>query len=131
MRNISAEKHSNITAQLRLIVRKYTLADNKNHDTQKERITMTTTIHIEQSDAEREKLERVAELYKDFGYSVEEVARLLLHDAVRAKYNALSAEKEPITEEQREEEERAYFEAFGYTLVGEGDSVELVDLSEL
>lgn len=88
-----------------------------------------TTITIELSDNTREKLKRVAETYES--YNIREVARILLTDAVRAKYNALPTKKEPITEEQREEEERAYFEAFGYTLVGEGENVELVDLAEL
>lgn len=90
---------------------------------------MTHTISIELSDTAREKLERVAETYKE--YTTEEVARILLTDAVRHKYNSLPAEAEPYTEAQREEDERAYFEAFGLALVGEGDEVELVDLEEL
>ena len=96
---------------------------------QKERKTMTQTISIEFIENAREKLERVAETYED--YTTEEVARILLTDAVRAKYRALPAEAEPYTEAQREADEEAYFEAFGLALVGEGDNVELVDLDEL
>lgn len=98
---------------------------------ERERITMTTSIYIELSENEREKLERVAELYSDFGFDTEQVARLLLFDAVRAKYSTLPAEPEPYTEEQKQEDEKAYFEAFGYALAGDGEEAELVDLAEL
>lgn len=94
-------------------------------------LTDTEAVTIKLSDKDRERLERVAETYKDLDFSKEEVARLLLHDAIRAKYSQLPAEAEPYTEAQREADEEAYFEAFGLALVGEGDNVELVDLDEL
>lgn len=90
---------------------------------------MNRTINIELTETAREKLERVAETFE--GYSTEEVARILLTDAVREKYNALPAEEEPYTEEQREADEEAYFASLGLALVGEGENVELVDLAEL
>lgn len=68
---------------------------------------------------------------------LEDIATELLYDAIRARYNRYkekyreTAPQEELTAEQLEEDERAYFEAFGLALVGEGDNVELVDLDEL
>lgn len=90
---------------------------------------MTTTIHIKLTDTEREQLARVTEDYREFNCSAGEVAHILLHDALRAKLATIPAKREePYTEEQREADERAYFEAFGFALVGDGDEADLVDI---
>jgi len=87
---------------------------------------MTITVNI--TDTKAEQLRALQEHYTG---TIEETASSLLSDAIRAKYNALPAEKEEPTAEQIEEDERAYFESFGYVLAGDGEEAELVDLDEL